>query len=72
MAVTYDKIATTTLSSNADTVTFSGVPNTYTDIRLVMFGSGNNQDYLTFNNTAVTYSAISIQGDNAEAASTRE
>jgi hypothetical protein len=72
MAVTYDRIASTTLSSNADTVTFSGVPNTYTDIRLVMFGSGNNQVYLTFNGSTTGYSAISIQGDNTSAASTRE
>ena len=36
MAVTYDKIATTTLSSASSTVTFSSITNSYTDLVLIM------------------------------------
>ena len=35
MAVTYEKIYTTTLSSSAAVVTFSAIPSTYTDLVLV-------------------------------------
>ncbi len=38
MTVTYEKIATTTLSSNQGTVTFSSIPQTYTDLRVVIRG----------------------------------
>ena len=35
MAVTYDPIATNTLSSPTTTLTFSSIPNTYTDLIIV-------------------------------------
>ena len=35
MATTYEPIATTTLGSATDTVIFSSIPSTYTDLRLV-------------------------------------
>lgn len=35
MPATYEPIATTTLSSTANTITFSNIPNTYTDLRIV-------------------------------------
>jgi hypothetical protein len=38
MTVTYEKIATTTLSSNQGTVTFSSIPQTYTDLRVIIRG----------------------------------
>jgi len=38
MAGTYEKIATTTLSSNQGTVTFSSIPQTYTDLRVIIKG----------------------------------
>lgn len=38
MAATYDKIATTTLSSNQGTVTFSSISGSYTDLRLIING----------------------------------
>jgi hypothetical protein len=43
MTVTYDSIATTTLSSPAANITFSSIPATYTDLRVVCVatGSGN-------------------------------
>lgn len=36
MATTYEPISTTTLGSNTATVTISGFPSTYTDLRLVV------------------------------------
>jgi hypothetical protein len=41
MALTYDSIATTTLSSATQTITFSSIPSTYTDLRLVFNGPGS-------------------------------
>jgi hypothetical protein len=38
MPGTYEKIATTTLSSNQGTVTFSSIPQTYTDLRVIIKG----------------------------------
>lgn len=38
MPVTYEPIATTTLSSNAANITFSSIGAGYTDLRLVIFG----------------------------------
>lgn len=38
MAVTFEPIATTTLSVGATTITFSSIPNTYTDLRVVFYG----------------------------------
>lgn len=37
MAVTYEPITTTTLSSAAATITFSSIPNTYTDLKIVFY-----------------------------------
>ena len=57
---TYATIATQTLSSAASSVTFSSVPSTYTDLRLIC--SFNSSAYavggLQFNGVASGYSAI--------------
>jgi hypothetical protein len=38
MPVTYEAIATQTLSSQSPTITFNSIPQTYTDLRIVFFG----------------------------------
>ena len=41
MPATYEPIATTTLGSAAASITFSSIPATYTDLRLVLVGRNN-------------------------------
>lgn len=36
MPITYDNIATTTIGSATSSITFSSIPNTYTDLRIVL------------------------------------
>lgn len=54
--LTYDLIATTTLASGASTVSLSGIPGTFTDIRVVaevQADTTTNRTYLSLN--GVTY-----------------
>lgn len=75
MAVTYDPIATTTLGSAASSITFSSIPSTYTDLRLVVFARSdaaatNRRLQLNFNNDSGTnYSYTYLDGDGASASS---
>jgi hypothetical protein len=66
MPATYEPIATTTLGSAAATITFSSIPSTYTDLRLVLVASsvsGSNFVTITFNGTGGTaYSQTSVYG----------
>jgi len=75
---TYESIATTTLSSAAANITFSSIPSTYTDLRLVIAGGfgtaggGGNATIVRFNSdTGSNYSATFIYGDGSTAASFR-
>lgn len=77
MPATYEPIATTTLGSAASSITFSSIPGTYTDLRLILVtndGDSGNGGALsvTLNSvTTTTYSATYIDGDGATASSGR-
>lgn len=67
-------IATQTLGSSAASITFSSIPSTYTDLRLVLnaqdSSTGGNALLLRFNSdTASNYSLTTIYGDGASAIS---
>lgn len=70
-------IATTTLGSAASTITFSSIPSTYTDLRLVITFSKETATSQTscvvrFNSdTGTNYSFTSVYGNGTSAASTR-
>lgn len=68
MATTYDPIATTTLSSNATTITFSSISSAYTDLRLVFTGTAStNDDFkLQYNNdTGTNYSRTDLYSNGS-------
>ena len=76
MAITYEPIATQTLSSNQTTVTFTSIPATYTDLVLVLNASyvtTFGTDFLvTFNSdSASNYSRTFLLGDGSAASSGR-
>lgn len=75
MPATYEPIATTTLSSAASTITFSSIPNTYTDLRVVLVATNDTSTYgtnWTFNSdTANNYSWTVLEGDGTTASSNR-
>lgn len=69
MAITYEPIATNTLSSATSSVTFSSIPQTYTDLVLVVFGKNTSTAdnfQLTMNNdTASNYSYVFFAGNGS-------
>ena len=75
MPTTYEPIATTTLGSATATITFSSIPATYTDLRLVFVGncvSASRYLIYRFNSDSGTnYSMTSLGGDGASAYSLR-
>lgn len=75
MPVTYDNIATTTLGSPASTITFSSIPATYTDLRLVFAISstsagGQNIVAQVNGNSSSIYSRTVLFGNGSSAGST--
>jgi hypothetical protein len=72
MPATYEPIATTTLSSAATNITFSSIPATYTDLRVVFVGTCTSTGSLlcTFNNdTSPLYSQTILAGGAAASSS---
>lgn len=68
MPATYEPIATTTLGTAQSTIVFSGIPNTYTDLRLIFTGimsssSAQFQMYWNGNNNTGSYYYTSGYGD---------
>jgi hypothetical protein len=72
---TYEAIATNTTTALAASVTFSSIPQTYTDLVLVCEGvsaSGDAYPYLNFNgDTGANYSGTNLYGDGSTATSDR-
>ena len=69
MPKTYEPIQTQTLGTAVPSVTFTSIPQTYTDLVMVFDGTnttGNNYElYLTFNgDTATNYSETYLQNYN--------
>ena len=73
---TYTPIASQTLSSAAASVTFSGIPQTYTDLVVVFAGSittGFDAINMQFNgDTGTTYSRTVLTGNGSNATSSRD
>jgi hypothetical protein len=72
MPATYEPIATTTLGTAGTSITFSSIPATYTDLRLVYVGSTSSSDGISVRvngDTASNYSDTSMEGRGTVAAS---
>lgn len=72
MAVTHKLIQTITVGSGgAASIDFTSIPQTYTDLYLVMSARSTDliQLVIKFNNTATTYTTIHVNGDGSSATS---
>ena len=75
--MTYKPIASTTLSSAAATVTFSGIPSTYTDLVIRMstrvdYATNDGNILIRFNgDTASNYSYTFVYGNGSSTVSSR-
>lgn len=67
-------IATYTLASGATSITFSSIPSTYTDLRLVVVtqGSGGDIQLRLNGDTGTNYSITGLTGNGTTASSGRE
>jgi hypothetical protein len=75
MPSTYEPIATSTLGSANNSITFSSIPSTYTDLRLVVVGT-TNLDTVEVrvqlnNDTTSLYSNTQLTGNGSSASSNR-
>ena len=73
MAATYEPIATLTFNGTTSTGTFTSIPATYTDLRLVFNGVSSAQALcIQFNSdTGTNYSLTALRGDGSSATSFR-
>lgn len=75
MPATYEPIATNTLVSATATVSFSSIPSTYTDLRVVVNAAGTltgYDPYIRFNgDTTTNYSITALYGTGSSAGSVR-
>jgi hypothetical protein len=73
MATTYEPIATLTFTGTTSTGTFSSIPATYTDLRIIFTGTSTAQSLsIRFNgDTGTNYSRTGLQGTGAVASSFR-
>jgi hypothetical protein len=76
MPSTYEPIATTTLTSTSISVVFSSIPQTYTDLILVVQAiavntTGNEPLFYVNGDTNGNYSYTSVQGNGSSASSLR-
>lgn len=73
MPATYEPIATTTLGSAAASITFSSIPATYTDLRIVWVfkavSAGSNAGYRFNSDTGNNYSYTGLTGTGVTAVS---
>lgn len=73
MPATYEPIATTTLSSTASTITFSSIGSGYTDLRMVLIGTGTTNDtyflYRFNSDSSSLYSTTRLSGNGTSASS---
>lgn len=77
MATTYEPIATTTLGADAATITFSSIPATYTDLRLVLvgtaeLGSSTSERFRFNSDTGSNYSILNLSGNGSSASSAHQ
>lgn len=74
MPATFEPIATTTLGSAASTITFSSIPNTFTDLKLVLVVRATTNQYGQFRingDTGSNYSYTWLDGSGTSVASGR-
>jgi hypothetical protein len=71
MPTTYEPIGTSTLSGSTSETTFTSIPATYTDLRLIFVGSSASQGIrVQFNgDTATNYSYTLLRGSGTTATS---
>jgi hypothetical protein len=72
MAITYEPIATNTLGSATASITFSSIPATYTDLRIVVAGTPTSGSFMwmRYNSDSTTkYSVTILSGDGSSTAS---